>query len=167
MESLYQAACNGNLERARELLDQGHHLEETPLQYADRFNHVEIARTEDTADANRATDTGWLGMKRIRSYAPHHPPTSGAQTFAKRLRKAIRPILWPWGVASWGVAVQMKYIKYMEGVWCFVRLTMDPVSFVTKRKIGLDSCAPCRGVALAAGKNKQEGTTKYMYRRAK
>ena len=72
-----------------------------------------------------------------------------------------------WGVASWGVAVQMKYIKYMEGVWCFVRLTMNPVSFVTKRKIGLDSCAPCRGVALAAGKNKQEGTTKYMYRRAK
>ena len=93
MESLYQAACNGNLERARELLDQGHHLEETPLQYAARFNHVEIARTEGTADANRATDTGWLGMKRIRSYALHHPPTSGAQTFSKRLRKATRPIL--------------------------------------------------------------------------
>ena len=46
MDRFRQAARNGNLEIARELLDQGHDvherdfLEQTPLHYAARFNRV-------------------------------------------------------------------------------------------------------------------------------
>jgi hypothetical protein len=111
-------------------------------------------------------------MKRIRSYVLNHPLTIGAQTFAKRLRKAIRPILWPWGIAAWGVAVQMKYIKGVGGVWRFFRLTIDPVSFVTKRVLQHFSfkswskqsvlALARRVVALSAGKKKQQGTTTYV-----
>ena len=116
----------------------------------------------------------WYGLKvRLMQIAPpiqdglawrgsglmHH--TIPRQAVLKRLQSDCARQFAPyyglaWGVASWGVAVQMKYIKDVERVWGFFRLTMDPVSFVTKRneccdilvsnRIGLDSCAPCRGV---------------------
>lgn len=55
------------------------------------------------------------------------------QDFAKRLQQAFRPIAWPWFIAAWGVAIQMKYVRGPETALRMFRVAMNPVSAVLNR----------------------------------
>jgi hypothetical protein len=46
------------------------------------------------------------------------------------LRRAIRPVWTPLGMAIWGIAVQMDSISGIGGVWKVWRFRMDPIRFV-------------------------------------
>lgn len=63
----------------------------------------------------------------------NHPVTRSVQQFGNRLHKAFRRIHWPFGIATWGIVVQMKY---KTGMLQVLQLTIDPVSFFEK-KVGI------------------------------
>jgi hypothetical protein len=52
------------------------------------------------------------------------------QQFGIRLHKAFRRIIWPFGIATWGIVVQMKY---KANVLQVLQFTIDPMSFFEKR----------------------------------
>ena len=61
------------------------------------------------------------------------PVTQKVNVIALRVKKSLRPVSVPLGIAIWGVAVQMGYISGIGGVWKVFRVSLDPVSFVLGR----------------------------------
>ena len=79
----------------------------------------------------------WRTMMRpvdkLRQATAERPVIQRVNEIVFRLRKALRPVSVPLGIAIWGVAVQMGYISGIGGVWKVFRMSLDPVSFVRGR----------------------------------
>jgi hypothetical protein len=74
-------------------------------------------------------------VKRANRYINEQPWFQSAVRFTDRLQKAIRPILLPYGIALWGVALQMHRFDddKLGGIWKLVRICLNPVGYVTDR----------------------------------
>ena len=121
-------------------------LSRTSTPGAGRPQATMAAETDDTAVANGATDAGWLGPFRgnvstrvVFCLSSSHEedqvvctkpsPDKGCSNVCKAITQGNSTILWQWGIAAWGVAVQIRsWMLGVGGVWGFFRLTMDPVS---------------------------------------
>ncbi|CAB9516305.1 expressed unknown protein [Seminavis robusta] len=75
-------------------------------------------------------------MNKVKDILAANPVVQKCNELAMRFRKAFRPVLIPWGIAMWGVAVQMNYITNIGGVWKVLRFSMDPISFLKERLKG-------------------------------
>jgi len=68
-------------------------------------------------------------INKLRQTIAEHPLMIQINEMALSLRRAVRPVMVPMGIATWGVAVQMNYITEVGDVWKLFRWTLDPVSF--------------------------------------
>jgi hypothetical protein len=57
------------------------------------------------------------------------PVVQAVNALSKRLQRAIKPVVVPLAIATWGVAVQLRYITNIGQVWKIFRLSINPVSF--------------------------------------
>ena len=109
-------------------------------------------------------------LNKMSLYIRTHPIVKTIHKFAKQLQKAVRPVSWPVGIAMMGIAIQMDYITNVPGFLRFLRLSLDPVSYMLKKldsKLDFQSRAQHAfntifrsAVSLVVGKAKKNATKK-------
>jgi hypothetical protein len=68
-------------------------------------------------------------INKVKQVLAAMPVIQAANELSKRLQRAFKPVIVPLSIATWGVAVQMKYITNIGQVWKILRLSINPISF--------------------------------------